>query len=135
MSTPSKIEALQAKLEKAQTEVRKIQTEIDNLTKFDNMQVGGLVGFTFGRGDSKKDFQGQVLGVGTLENGTEVVNVLVGQGINATVRRVPKVSINAYTAPTVAQPDALEAATEAKPAADQGPDSAVSKVDALLGGA
>lgn len=93
----TKLATLTAKLLAAQALVAKYQGDIDALTKYDSVAVGDLVGFEFGRGEGKQNLQGEVIGRGKLENGVEVINVLLGKGtIDADIKRIPLSTINAH---------------------------------------
>lgn len=98
----AKIESINSKIATITAALRKLEAERDALTKFANLAVGGLVGFVFGRGDSKVNLQGEILGTGVQPNGVEVVSVLVGTGIDAEIKRIPKSTVNAYEAPASA---------------------------------
>lgn len=98
-NTNPKLAALTTKLIAAQATVAKIQGEIDALSKYDNLEVGGLVGFEFGRGDKKQNLQGEVVATGMVGNVDSVV-VLIGKGtIDTSTKRIPRAHINAYVPP------------------------------------
>lgn len=133
----TKAEIIQDKITKAEATLASLRAELDGLTKYDNLEVGGLVGFSFGRGDDKQNLIGEVQGVGTLENGVEVVVVLIGKGtLDVSIKRIPKSTLNAYTPPTKVAPIDLVAETQAAQAeADPLADTVSSDADALLAGA
>jgi hypothetical protein len=135
--TKTKVEIVQDKLTKARMAVAQLETELNALTKFDNIEVGGTVGFVFGRGEDKKSLSGDVTGVGTLDNGVAVVLVLLNKGtINAELKRIPKSTINAYVPPVKAEQVDLVAETQAAQAAGESPEAlAVTNADSLLAGA
>jgi hypothetical protein len=117
----TKAEVLAEKIASTEATLAKLRAELESLTKFDNIEVGGTVGFVFGRGDDKKNLHGEVQGVGKLDNGVEVIVVLVGKGtLDVTVKRIPKSTINAYVPPI--KPEAIDLV-------------AVTQADALLAGA
>lgn len=137
----TRAETLAAKIISLQLQIASAQAELDGLTKYDNIEVGGTVGFAFGRGDEKQNLSGEVTGVGKLDNGVEVVLVLVNKGtLDASIKRIPKSSLNAYVPPVKPEPVDIVAQVQAEQAAsaNQGESAealAVTNADSLLAGA
>lgn len=93
----TKLQTLTAKRDAAQKVVDKYNADIAALTKFSDVKIGDLVGFEFGRGEGKQNLQGEVVGRGKLDNGVEVVNVLVNKGtVDVDVKRIPLSTLNAH---------------------------------------
>jgi hypothetical protein len=90
------VAALQKKLESLRSQVQNIEAQIAAANKFGNIEVGGTVGFVFGRGENKKNLSGKVLGVGTLENGVASLAVQLGSGLDVKVLRIPQSTVNGY---------------------------------------
>lgn len=116
----TKLQALTTKLTAAQALVAKYTAEIAGLSRYAEVKTGDTVGFEFGRGENKVNLQGEVVARGKLENGVEVVNVLVGKGtLDADIKRIPLSTLNAHVpaAPTFVPPAQPEqpAAVEADP--------------------
>lgn len=114
----TKLQSLTTKLNSAQALVAKYTAEIAGLTRFAEVKVGDIVGFEFGRGEGKQNLQGEVVARGKLDNGVEVVNVLVGKGtLDADIKRIPLSTLNAHVpaASTFTPPVEQTAQPEADP--------------------
>lgn len=138
----TKLQALTTKLGAAQALVAKYTAEIAGLTRYADVKVGDTVGFEFGRGENKVNLQGEVVARGKLDNGVEVVNVLVGKGtLEADIKRIPLSTLNAhvpaastFVQPVEADPMGAVVTSEAVPASgDPLADTAVvQNLDALI---
>lgn len=91
----SKIAAIDAKIAKLQEEraelVAKAETEVDT----DSIEAGNIVAFPFGRGETRRELTGRVLGVKATEKGAKYLKVLVGDGVETELLTIPAVSVTA----------------------------------------
>lgn len=101
----SKAAAIEAKLANARALVAKYESELAGLTKYKDLTKGQPISIEYGRGENKKELSGTVLGTSVGGNGVAMVGVLVGEGIDAQVFRVPVSTITKYEGVAEAQPE------------------------------
>ena len=93
-SKRQRIAALNEKIAKLQVEVSAIEAEAGDEVEFAEIKVGQIVAFTFGRGDTKVEKEGTILGVKAGEGKSPaLVRIAVGTGFDSEVRTVSPTAI------------------------------------------
>lgn len=79
---------IDASIAKLQAKRAELEASAANEVDFDKVQAGAVVTFTYGKGETKRELTGQVLGRKNAEPGAkggDLVRVAVGEGFDAQI--------------------------------------------------